>query len=337
MTELEIIALSGPATIQDRGRTGYRRFGVPESGAIDRYALAEGQVLLGNDEDCAALEMPFRGGVFRACGDTVIATSGAEMELDINGRPAPWRSAIQVKNGQVITIGTASVGNYGYLHLCGGIDSTRILNSRSTHATSGIGWKPATGDMLTSHRAGPFENLALEMPGYLQSRTIRIMRGPQSGLFPARDMVMLAEGRFSTGFVRDRMGVRLLGQEATFNASLGVKLISDPIIAGDIQVTADGVATVLLADAQPTGGYPRIATVIGADLPIMAQMPPDVEFEFRLVDREEAVSAWREFHWSIEMLPSRMIRRTRNPDEIRDLLGYNLVSGIVRGDENDDC
>lgn len=335
MSELEIIDLASPATIQDHGRRGFRRYGVPASGAIDTYALAEGQHLLGNSPDAAALEMPFSGGRFRAHGDVVIATSGARMAMDIDGKPTDWRSTVRLENGQVLTIGAASVGNYGYLHLPGGITCAKVMNSRATHAASGIGWQPVTGSRLRPASGQEPENKGLAQPEYFGQRHLRIMLGPQSRLFSEADHQLLVEGTFSTGFIRDRMGVRLLTETGCLDAGIGVKIISDPIMPGDIQVTADGVPTILLADAQPTGGYPRIATVIGADLPVIAQMQPGVEFKFRMVARDEAIEALRALHKAMARIPDLITSRITSPRNLRDLLAHNMISGFVRGDEDD--
>ncbi len=335
MTALEILDLATPVTIQDHGRMGYRRFGVPAGGAIDHYALAEGQALLGNTHDSAALEMSFQGGQFKASAALHFATSGAEMALAIDRSPVPWRTVQRIEAGQTLTIGPASLGNYGYLHLKGGIEAPVALSSRSTHIPSGIGWQPQVGEHLVAACDGECAMNMLPQAAYFNERVLRVLPGPQTSLFPDTDLQTLASGVFRTGFVRDRMGVRLETDETRFQASAGRTVISDPIMTGDIQVTADGVGTVLLADSQPTGGYPRLATVIGADLPVIAQMPPGAEFTFRLIERDEAIRAWRAYMQDCNSLARAIRPLVRNPHDINDLLSYDLVSGLVRGDESD--
>lgn len=332
---LEIIDLAAPVTIQDHGRIGFRRFGVPVGGAMDIHALAEGQALLGNSRDCAALEMSFRGGRFKATDTLFFATSGAEMALSINDRPVPWRAALRIEANQILSIGSCTIGNYGYLHLQGGIDAPLAMLSRSTHLASGIGWQPRAGDRLVARAGRDGAVWTLPRPAYLAERVLRVMRGPQTSLFPADDLRKITERIFRTGFVRDRMGARLETDAAGFEASAGRTVISDPIMTGDIQVTADGIGTVLLADSQPTGGYPRLVTVIGADLPIIAQMPPGAEFTFRLVERDEAVQAWRTHRREIKALPGAIRPLVRDLHDINDLLSYDLISGMIRGDEDD--
>ncbi len=143
MAALRIVEIVPGATIQDGGRCGWRRFGVTAGGAIDSFALAEGQTLLGNDPDAAALEMFAVGGKFRCCGELAVATSGTRMEILVNRQPVRWRSVIRLRHDDRVEIGQASEGVYGYLHLPGGIDCPRILGSRSTHDASGLGWTPA--------------------------------------------------------------------------------------------------------------------------------------------------------------------------------------------------
>ncbi len=335
MPALEIIELAAPVTIQDHGRIGFRRYGVPVGGAMDIHALREGQVLLGNSHDCAALELSFRGGRFRAADALVLATSGADMALMIDDRPVPWRAALRMEANQTLTIGACTMGNYGYLHLQGGIDAPLVLRSRSTHVASGIGWQPQVGDRLVAGTGGTVALGCLPRPAYLARRVLRVMRGPQTALFPDDDLDKIARGIFRTGVVRDRMGVRLETDESGFEASAGRTVISDPIMTGDIQVTADGVGTVLLADSQPTGGYPRLATVIGADLPTIAQMPPGVEFTFELVERETAVKAWRDHRQALDSLHHAIEPLVRDLHDINDLLAYDLISGVIRGDEDE--
>ncbi len=337
MGTLEIIEISPGATIQDGGRPGLRRFGVTGSGAMDGYALAEGQALLGNRPDAAALEMFANGGVFRALSPIWIALSGAEMECMIGSSRVPWRASLLVEAGEELRIGRALKGTYGYLHVAGGIDGPVTLGSRSTHAASGMGWVPEAGQHLISmdkrHRSG---RKCLSEPGYFDRRTIRIIDGPQSGLFGARDRQALVTGDFTISGKRDRMGIKLEGRNARFDGYSGLTLASDAIVPGDIQVAGDGVATVLLADSQPAGGYPRIANVISADQHVLAQFPSGKEFGMEKISPDEAVAALAEFAEEIRSLPGKAGPLLRDPATIGDLLAYSMISGVVKGDESDE-
>ncbi|RMH39345.1 MAG: urea amidolyase, partial [Alphaproteobacteria bacterium] len=145
---LRIQSLAPGASVQDRGRPGLQRFGVTGGGAMDMVALAEGQILLGNPPAAAALELAMAGGRFVATGPLVIATSGAEMALSVNGTQRPWRAVIDLEAGDVVEIGAARSGVYGYLHLTGGLDVPPVLGSRATHARAGLGPRIEAGMVL---------------------------------------------------------------------------------------------------------------------------------------------------------------------------------------------
>ncbi|MCY3879529.1 MAG: biotin-dependent carboxyltransferase family protein [Rhodobacteraceae bacterium] len=336
MSGLEIIRLPPGASIQDYGRPGFRRYGVTEGGAMDRFALAEGQALLANPSHAAALELPLGSAEFRALGDSIAACTGAERLVTVNSENKKLRQTFRLESGDVLKIGAAEHGVYGYLHLPGGIESPVLLNSRSAHEQAELGWKPCVGDRLSA--IGGVDapaGLALAAPDYFSPRVIRCMRGPQSELFCASDLHALGEAEFEVTPARNRVGMRLSSSAGKFSADLGVTLTSDAIVAGDIQVAADGIATVLLMDCQPVGGYPRIATVITADLHRLAQLPTGAKFRLSEVGRTEALAALAELRAEMKALRGRVFQSVREPSALRDLLTYSLVSGVVKGDEQD--
>ena len=336
MPGLKIKRLTPGATIQDQGRAGFRRFGVTQGGAMDQFALAEGRSLLANPPDAAALELTGGGGVFQSIGDNLIACTGGEMAVAVSGQRKRWRHTIGLADGETLEIGASLEGYCGYLHLPGGIDSPKLLGSRSAHAQAGLGWIPKAGEILlplAEPRAAP--GLRLPQPEYHTARTIRIMAGPQSKLFSKADHDALCGAEFRVTNARNRVGMRLHSSAGKFRAELGTTLPSDAIVAGDIQVAADGIAAVLLADCQPVGGYPRIATVISADLRALAQMPTGASFRMTKVSRERALKALAELRSEIASLPGAVAPSVRNPADMNDLLSYSLIAGVVRGDEQD--
>ena len=335
--QLEILELASGAVIQDAGRPGYRRYGVTGGGAMDAYALAEGQALLGSGPDAAALELYALGGLFRCTGNLRIAASGGEMEFWVNGTAARWRKTIDLADGDMLRIGRSKQGVLGYLHLQGGIDSPAALGSRSTHLSSGLGWSPTAGDVLRplSDGCGKHQAVIAESD-YFQRRVIRVVDGPQTCLFLAKDRDALVSSDFVVSAKRDRMGIRLESETCRFDASAGLTLASDAIMPGDIQVSGDGIATVLMADSQPVGGYPRIANVITADQHVLAQFQPGTVFRFKRVSHDEAVAALKIFRRLIAGLPERVEPAIRDPGTIPDLLGYSMISGVVAGDEHDE-
>jgi 5-oxoprolinase (ATP-hydrolysing) subunit C len=331
MSGLEILALSGPASVQDRGRPGWQRWGVPEGGALDPFALAEGQALMGSGPDAAALEMPGAGGRFRARAAMAVATSGAAMPVAVNGVARGWRSVLALGPGEVLEIGAARDGAVGYLHLSGGIDAPVVLGARSAHRRAGLGLVPRPGEVLRPLGQGGVAGRSLPRPDYFDRRTIRAMWGPQSGLFDASARARFAGETFAATARRDRQGMRIAAEGGPFDAAAGLRVLSEAVVPGDVQLPGDGVPAVLLAERQPTGGYPRIATVIAADLPALVQMPPGTRYRFCMVDRATALAARAAFMADVAALPGRVAE-----SGAALLHAANLIGGVVRGDEGED-
>jgi len=331
---------AGPGlTLQDYGRPGYQRYGVTEGGVMDRRALAECNQLLGNENNTAALEMIAVGGKFTVSEKPVaMATAGAAMDITLDGSALPWRSSFTVEPGQVLHCGYARQSIYSYLQVEGGFAIPDVLNSVSTYARSELGGyqgRPLrVGDELPlATGAGSHVDSSvpkqLPTPAYLEREVIRIVWGTQAHVFSAEVREALLQGEFSISAERDRMGARLTTDAGSLAAAGGLSGVSDAVVIGDIQVAGDGVATVLLADRQPTGGYPRIATVITADLDAISQMPTRKPFKFQLVTTVEAVAALAMQQQEILALQNHITSVTRLPEEMTDLLKYSLIDGVV--------
>lgn len=334
-TSLRVLSAGASVTVQDMGRPGFLRFGVAEGGAMDRIALAEGAALLGQPCTTSVLELAFSGGVYSVSGNPVpMATSGSRMDLSVDRVPVPWRSSFILHPEQELRIGTVKEGAYGYLHVSGGFDVPSVLGSCSTHTRASFGGHQGRrlqdGDVLAI--GGQGETLLphrLEDPAYLGQRKIRVLWGAQAHLFSTSVRDTFLKAAFTMSARRDRMGARLETGAGSLAAGGGLSGISDAVVAGDIQVAGDGVASVLLADRQPTGGYPRIATVVSADLAAIAQLPVNAEFYFELADMNVCVEAIAVQRRTIESLPSRLQPLIRDPADIQDLLSYNLIDGVV--------
>ncbi len=341
MVGLEILALAPGATIQDVGRLGYRRYGVTKGGAMDPYGLREGQVLLGNPAHSAALEMAFQGGQFRSIGNNIVACTGAEMSLRVNDHSVGWRQVISLNDGDQLSIGACLEGCYGYLHLLGGIDAPLVLGSRSAHVQADLGWKPNPCESLRPLARGPASfgegqkkiGYCLTRPSYFDDRVVRILEGPQTHLFAKRDVASLEKAEWQITNVRNRMGARLKSSSGALKAEWGATMASDAIVMGDIQVAADGIPAVLLADCQPIGGYPKIATVISADIHKLAQIPVDMLFKMKMVRRSTAIKEWESLISQMNQLSDQRERAVRNPKDMRDLLKYSLIDGVISGEE----
>jgi biotin-dependent carboxylase-like uncharacterized protein len=338
MSGLDILRLAPGATIQDHGRPGLQRYGVCAGGAVDEYALAEGQALLGSPPDAAALEFAGDGGRFRARGGALrLATSGATMRASLAGEKLRWRSSFTLAAGEVLDIGPATDGTYGYLHVLGGFDTEMVLGSRSTHIRAGLGHAPVAGDCLpvfeTAVRAGP--PLTLPEPPHLGRTEIRALWGPQAHVFSPETRASFAAASFKVGAARDRMGIRLDASCGPIHSETGQTILSEAISLGDFQIPGDGRPVAMLADRGPTGGYPRIATVISADIAALAQLRTGSEFRLRMVEEAEALTALRQWRDQIARLPAQVQPLVRDPATMADLLSYTLVDGVLRGDEHD--
>ncbi|MEO1193397.1 MAG: biotin-dependent carboxyltransferase family protein [Pseudomonadota bacterium] len=342
MSPVSLAVLSaGPCvTVQDAGRPGYQRYGVAEGGALDRYALAEGAALLQNDPASAAIECFGLGGRFQAKGGALrFALSGAPMaayQMDATGQKErlTWRASGLLQEGEVLELGAAEGGLVSYLHLGGGIAVMRELGARATHLRAAIG--PPRLEAGQSLSVGPDQSADKELrrkrlpePDYLGKREIRILWGPQAERFSPAVRQRLLESDYRVSAKRDRMGARLEGPSLEAEGQLTG--LSDAVSLGDVQVPGDGLPLVLLADRQPTGGYPRIATVISADLAAFAQLESGQPFRFRLVEEEEALEALAAWRRKIAGLSKRITPLLRDPRELPDLLSYNLIDGVVTG------
>lgn len=330
MREL-IVSRAGPAvTVQDTGRPGMLMQGLSRGGAADPVALAEGAALLGQAEDLAALEMAGFGGAFAVTQPARFALTGAPMRADIDGKAIAWNASHPIMPGQVLTVGGAERGAYGYLHLGGGIATEPVLGSRAAHLVAGIGAPVQVGARLP---LGPDPRteagLILDVEDRFSGGTIRIVHSAQTALFPPEERERFEATEFTRDDRANRMGVRLTMAGAGFAADRQLSILSEVIVPGDIQVTGDGTPFVLLPECQTTGGYPRLGTVIPADLPAMAQAGPGARLRFRFVGFDEALEAERRHRVMLRDLPRRPRPAIRDPREIPDLLSYRLIDGMI--------
>ncbi len=326
----------GPGvTVQDLGRLGWTARGLSQGGAVDRLALLEATALLGTAPANAVIEMMGFGGRFSTDQDTRIALTGAVMQADIDGVPVTPNTTQLLGAGQRLTIGGARQGVYGYLAFPGGITTKQVMDSRATHLTAGIGRPLQPGDVLPAQPdpdplAGP-QTLSVE--DRLSGGTIRIMPGPQTEYFAAGTVTRFAETPFQRSPRGNRQGVRLDCEGPGFEMATPVNIASDLVLPGDLQMTGDGVPYVLLAECQTIGGYPRIGTVIPADLPKIAQAMPGAPLRFEWLDVAAADATFQSDAAILQALRNSRSALTRDPHDIADLLGYQLISGVTPGDD----
>lgn len=332
---LEITRAGPQMTLQDAGRPGHLGEGLSRGGAMDTLALAEGAALLGAPlQGHTALEMAGIGGSFRAIGDVVVALTGAPMDARLDGAALRWNATHLIPNGAELAINAARSGSYGYLHLAGGIQAPHMLGAQSAHLGAGIGGTLDVGDVLIrASDAAATPGLALEVDDRFSGGTLRLLPGFQTRLFDKATLARFTSTVFRKDTRASRMGARLAHDGAPFSTGAQLNILSEIIVPGDIQLVGDGTPFALMVECQTTGGYPRIATVISADLPTLAQAPAGAELRFRFVDLDTALLARKAACNTIENMPEMVRPVVRDPSEMGDLLTYHLISGATAGDD----
>ena len=287
-------------TVQDEGRWGYQAFGMPVAGAMDRYAYRVANLLAGNRRGAAVLEMTMLGGAFEFESDCFVSTCGADMQPNLDGSAVPNWSAFQVPAGSLLAFDYVATGCRTYLAIRGGIKVPQVLGSRSTYTRAGMGGREGRplkpGDVLHVGNDVQSRGLPVTLPGqfvprYDQERILRVLMGPQDDMFSPEGVRTFLESQYKVSNEADRMGYRLEGPKIEHADKADI--ISDALPEGAVQVPAHGMPIVMMADRQTTGGYPKIASVIGPDLSVLAQGRPDDIVSFRSCSDEEAVDALR--------------------------------------------
>ncbi|HEV3472089.1 MAG TPA: biotin-dependent carboxyltransferase family protein [Actinomycetota bacterium] len=320
-------------TVQDLGRYGYQKVGVTPGGAMDGFSLRLANILVGNPEEAAALEITLRGPTVEFTSHALIALSGANLSPKISDLDIPLGRAVAVRRGSLLTFGRAVSGCRGYLAVAGGIDVPVVMGSRSTYLRAGIGGHEGralrAGDELPIGAASQLatttvqEALSVDDPlpfalsdRYVDrddarlvraGRAIRCVRGPHLDLMDDEDRQTLWASAFQVSTEADRMGYRLVGP--SLSSARGRGLVSSAVTMGAIQIPPGGEPIVLMADRQTTGGYPVVGQVITADLPLVAQMKPGDELTLAQVDIAEAQEAMRETHRVLAEIKEEVDRR----------------------------
>jgi biotin-dependent carboxylase-like uncharacterized protein len=298
MTPRLLILRAGPAcSVQDGGRHGFLRFGVTPAGPMDWIGHRIANQLAGNPPGAAAIEAGPSGLTLEAAGAPVrlgIHAPGFRVERD--GSALPTRIALVLRPGQRLSVVPGRFGVWSYIAPSGGLDAEPVMGSLSTHVRSALGPFGGTGIMAglsipLLQTAGDDTEFALFEPAIPPFGPIRFVPGPQDDHFTPEAHAAFAGADYEIATRSDRMAWRLSGPPLAH--AKGHDIVSDGIALGAIQVPGDGQPLVLMADRQPTGGYPKIGTVIRADLPTLAQMRPGQAVRFRPVTVAEAVDALR--------------------------------------------
>lgn len=300
MEVLRVLKSDFPVTVQDLGRYGYQKYGVPPSGAMDAFALRAANLLVGNPEGSAALEITLAGPELLVTRSWLAAVTGAEWDIYLDSMPVPTWTTLFLREGQTLRFRRRRHGARCYLALRGGIDVPVVMGSRSTYLPGGFGGlegralKPGDAIKVMPSRIDPSE-AGKQCPETLKpyhNDPLRILAGPQADLFDREAWRRLTCSEFEVTQQADRIGYRLQGPNLEHRGPSDI--ISGGLATGCIQVPAGGQPIVLMVDRQTTGGYPVMAVVISADLPQLAQRLPGDKLRFRPVTLAEAVQARRD-------------------------------------------
>lgn len=298
MSWIEVQSPGMFTTVQDLGRYGYGPIGVSPSGAADPIALRVGNLLTGNLESAAALEMTLLGGTFVFPQGATIALAGAEFVATLDGAPiAPW-TAHEIRPGAKLRIGSSQSGARSYLCVRGGIEVPLLLASASTHILTGLGGFEGRalkrGDRLQiGEPSGVPRTIHREMLARIAPRKIlRATDGPQTEWFSRHAIDSFFASTYKVSDDSNRMGLRLEGP--ALETPHGGQMISEGVSLGAIQIPAGGQPILLFVEQQTTGGYPKIANVISADLASAGQLRPRDEIRFEHVSPETARAAIRD-------------------------------------------
>ncbi|MBN2033835.1 MAG: biotin-dependent carboxyltransferase [Deltaproteobacteria bacterium] len=306
----------GPlCTVQDLGRYGFGRYGVPPSGALDSFALRAANILVGNRECEAGLEITLMGLKIKALTGVVVAIGGGDLQPAINGKSIEtWRS-YGMRKGDFLHFKSPKNGCRAYLAVGGGILVQSVLGSRSTNLSSRFGGYEGTPlkkkDVLSSDSPEThvkFDGSALPpewRPLYGKDWVLRVLWGPQDMDFPEKSREAFLDSPFKVSPQSDRTGIRLSGHLIHRRPSLGESIISEGVAPGTIQVPGDGQPIIILSETI-TGGYRKIATVIGADLPFLGQIKPGDQVRFDPVDLDCALGAIEQLEETFRRLRERI-------------------------------
>jgi antagonist of KipI len=297
--KLEILDPGFYATIQDAGRNGYRRFGVAPGGAMDRFALAAANRLVGNPPGSSCVEVGAQGAALAADGGCLAALAGCGFSLQIDGRPMPLWTSVYVRAGSVISVKGNGQGCWACLAIGGAVLDGEELGSRAALLKAGFGRLLRQGDILNCAAPG-FSPASLAgrclpesaRPRYGQDVIVDVIPGPQEEWFSAAGLNTFYGSQYLVGLQSDRMGARLEGPSVQHAGPADI--LSEGLVCGSIQVPANGQPIVMLGDCASTGGYDKIGVVAGADLPLLAQLVPgSAKLRFRKTSVEAAQARFR--------------------------------------------
>lgn len=320
--DVEILHAGMFTTVQDLGRFHYQQYGVPVGGAMDKNALRMINMLVGNEENEAGLEITIMGPKLLIKKTTLLAIGGADMEPLLNGERIPLWHPILAEEGSMLCLGKAKSGCRAYVTFAGGININRTMGSKSTYIRAAFGG--IEGRMLkkgdyfqigTGAEVGSrfIQNLQEEkriktkwaicnnaLPKYKKHPILRVITDFEYDQFTEESIKSFFSKEYKVSNYADRMGYRLDGD--VLNRVEEIEILSSPVTFGTIQVPNGGQPIILMADRQTTGGYPRIGNVISVDLPLLAQLKPGDYVTFEKITMEDAAQLYIKQETSMSLL-----------------------------------
>lgn len=330
MSDVEFsISFAGPlVTFQDIGRPGNMRYGVSASGPMDIVSFEAANAVLGNETKQTAIEISL-GGLILQCheGSITLAITGGDFLIEYQGQKISSWTVLTIQKGERLSVRAGKSGSWAYLAFSGKLNVKDWLNSSSTHSTSGFGGGVLkTGQKFTltdasnqANRIGP-----ILKPNFYTNDLIHAVLGPQDQYFMNTAIKIFSNSIFKVSDNYDRMGMQLTGPKLELKSALSIP--SEPVVKGSIQVSGDGIPTILLADHQTTGGYPKIATVISSDINRLVQFRSNQSVKFVLINSNEALQKTRKFLDMKEKYLQK-ISTSRGTLEQR-LMSENLIGGV---------
>ncbi len=284
-------------TVQDLGRWGLQSRGVPVAGPMDPCSHRLANALVGNERGAATLEVTLLGPELEFETERVVAIAGAEFDVALDDKRMPPRAPFIVAAGARLRFGARGRGARAYLAIAGGIATSPVLGSRATHVISALGGFEGralrAGDRLPVAPSMPAQTSRAPVDSIVplpeRRAVVRVLEGPQRDYFSADALDVLQSADYTVRQDSDRMGFRLHGPPLTH--ARGADIISDATPLGVLQVPASGQPILLMADRQTTGGYPKIATVISADIPVAGQLGPGDTLRFEVCSPRQAMAA----------------------------------------------
>ena len=330
MSDVEFsISFAGPlVTFQDIGRPGNMRYGVSASGPMDIVSFEAANAVLGNETKQTAIEISL-GGLILQCheGSITLAITGGDFLIEYQGQKISSWTVLTIQKGERLSIRAGKSGSWAYLAFSGKLNLKDWLKSNSTHSTSGFGGGVLkTGQKFTltdasnqANRIGP-----ILKPSFNTNDLIHAVLGPQDQYFMNTAIEIFSDSIFKVSDNYDRMGMQLTGPKLELKSALSIP--SEPVVKGSIQVSGDGIPTILLADHQTTGGYPKIATVISSDINRLVQFRSNQSVEFKLISSNEALQKTRKLLDKKEKYLQK-ISISKGTLEQR-LMSENLIGGV---------